>query len=381
MILKTISMIPMPDTNIPYENLRRVNEPFREEYEQAFSEFLDAGWYILGKKVSEFEEAFANYCSVQHAVGVANGLDAIVLCLRALNLQAGDEVLVPSNTYIATILAVAQLGLKPVLVSPDIATYNINPDLIEEKITSRTRAVIVVHLYGKCCNMEPILAISNKHGIHVIEDCAQAHGASFKGKLAGSFGVANAFSFYPTKNLGALGDAGAVTTNDAGIAAQIRMLRNYGSAKKYYNEVVGYNSRLDELQAAFLCIKLKHMDAITAHKRRCADMYFHGLHKGLVLPQVHKDYYDVFHIFNVRTSHRDELRQWLLENGIATEIHYPVPPHRQVAMAEILSGQSCAIAEEIHATTLSLPVSFGNTETEIEKVIDTVNRFCLKKGL
>lgn len=371
----------MPDMNIPYENLRRVNDPFREEYEKAFSEFLDAGWYILGKKVSEFEEAFANYCSVNHAIGVANGLDAIVLCLRALNLKAGDEVLVPSNTYIATILAVAQLGLKPVLVSPDIATYNIDPDLIEEKITGRTRAVIVVHLYGKCCNMEPILAISKKHGIHVIEDCAQAHGASFKGKLAGSFGVANAFSFYPTKNLGALGDAGAVTTNDAGIAAQIRMLRNYGSARKYYNEVVGYNSRLDELQAAFLCIKLKHMDAITAHKRKCADMYFQGLHKGLVLPQVHEDYYDVFHIFNVRTSYRDELKQYLLENGIATEIHYPVPPHQQVAMAEILSGQSCSIAEEIHATTLSLPVSFGNTATEIEKVIDTVNRFCLKKGL
>lgn len=360
---------------IEYENLKQVNEPFFEEYRRCFAETLESGWYILGKRVEAFEGEFAEYCGTAHCVGVASGLDALLLSLKAFGFEAGAEVIVPSNTYIATILAILQAGLKPVLVEPDIRTYNIDPERIKEKITSRTVAIMVVHLYGKPCDMDPVMEIARKHGLKVVEDCAQAHGARYKGKKVGSFGDFGAFSFYPTKNLGALGDAGAVATDDAELAAKIRKLRNYGSTVKYYNELVGFNSRLDEVQAAFLSVKLGKLDEINAHKRRLAAIYLAGLKRHFALPLVDDDYFDVYHIFNIRHPERDRLREYLLENGIRTEIHYPVPPHRQKAMEGVLDSCDYPLSEEIHATTLSVPISYFHGEEDIRTVVGVLNRF------
>lgn len=360
---------------IEYENLNNLNKSLFDEYKTAFSEVLDSGWYILGNKVKEFEMQFAAYCNTSHCVGVANGLDALNLSLRAFNFEKGCEVLVPSNTYIATILSIVDNGLQPVLVEPDMATYNINPLLLEQAITSKTKAIMVVHLYGKVCDMDPILAIAKKHNLKVIEDCAQSHGAKYKDKLSGSFGDYAAHSFYPTKNLGALGDAGAVTTNNEQLANRIRVLRNYGSEVKYYNEIVGVNSRLDELQAAMLLVKLKYMEQITNHKRELASAYLKGLKSDFIKPQVHPDYYDVYHIFNIRHPKRDALKDYLLKNEIKTEIHYPVAPNKQRAMQSILNTQNTPIAEEIHRTTLSLPISYFHTKETIQKVVDVMNAF------
>lgn len=360
---------------IEYENLNNLNKSLFDEYKAAFSEVLESGWYVLGNKVKEFEKQFAAYCNTNQCVGVANGLDALNLSLRAFNFEKGCEVLVPSNTYIATILSIVDNGLQPVLVEPDMATYNINPLLLEQAITPKTRAIMVVHLYGKVCEMEPILAIAKKHNLKVIEDCAQSHGAKYKGKLSGSFGDYAAHSFYPTKNLGALGDAGAVTTNDEELANKIKVLRNYGSEIKYYNEVVGVNSRLDELQAALLLVKLKYMEQITVHKRELASVYLSGLKSDFIKPQVHPDHYDVYHIFNIRHPKRDALKDYLLKHEIKTEIHYPVAPNKQKAMIGILDKQQTPIAEEIHQTTLSLPISFFHTKETVEKVVDVMNAF------
>lgn len=360
---------------IEYENIGKVNAPFKDEYAKAFQEVMDSGWYILGNKVKQFESEFADYCGVKHTIGVANGLDALILALKAYNLKAGDEVIVPSNTYIATILAIVHNGLKPVLVEPDIATYNIDPQKISDKITSRTRAILVVHLYGKMCAMDQIMTIANSNGLIVIEDCAQAHGAHLHGKKAGNWGNIGAFSFYPTKNLGALADAGAATTNDDGIALQISSLRNYGSQKKYYNELVGYNSRLDEVQAAFLSIKLKHLDEINAHKRELAKIYLDQLNDQFIKPIVEDGYFDVYHIFNIRHPRRDELKEYLLQHNIKTDIHYPIAPIDQKAMKGILDGQESTIAREIHATTLSLPISYYHKKEEIQTIADTLNAF------
>lgn len=359
---------------IDYENLAKVNAAFSAELEQAFRDVLRRGHFILGGCVEKFEKEFASYCETAHCAGVASGLDALILALRALDLPPGSEVLVPSNTYIATILAIMQTGHRPVLVEPDIQTYNIDPKKIAAAITTKTKAVMIVHLYGKICDMDPILKICRNKNLALIEDCAQAHGAQYKGKMAGSFGI-GAFSFYPTKNLGALGDAGAVTTDDAEFNDKIRMLRNYGSKKKYYNEVIGYNSRLDEVQAAFLSVKLKSLDKITKHKQKLAAIYFEELPDKVVKPSLHPDFKDVFHIYNIRTERREELRNYLLEKGIKTEVHYPVPPHLQAAMREHLSGQEFPISEEIHRTTLSLPISFANTENEIRQIAETINSF------
>jgi dTDP-4-amino-4,6-dideoxygalactose transaminase len=284
-------------------------------------------------------------------------------------------VIVPSNTYIATILSILHNGLRPVLVEPDIRTYNIDPARIEEKITTRTRAIMVVHLYGKVCSMDAILTIAEKHDLKVIEDCAQAHGASFKGVYAGNFGDFGAFSFYPTKNLGAIGDAGAVTTNQEELHGMINTLRNYGSNVKYHNELVGYNSRLDELQAALLSVKLKRTGDITLHKRNLAGLYQAGLKEDFIKPYVHPDHFDVYHIYNIRHPRRDQLREYLLKNGIKTEIHYPIPPNRQKALKGILDETHTPIADEIHRTTLSLPISFGHSRCDIEKVIEVINGF------
>jgi dTDP-4-amino-4,6-dideoxygalactose transaminase len=360
---------------IEYENIGRLNQPFNEAFELAFKEVIDSGWYILGNKVKQFETEFAAYCKTKHCIGVANGLDAIILALRAYDFQPGDEVIVPSNTYIATILAIVHNGLKPVLVEPDLNTYNIDPKKIEEKITPRTKAILVVHLYGKLCEMPAIMTIAQQNDLKVIEDCAQSHGAHYKGQKAGNWGHYGAFSFYPTKNLGAVGDGGAVTTNDDELALKISTLRNYGSQKKYYNEVVGYNSRLDEIQAAFLSIKLQALDQINNHKRKLADIYLNTLNEDFVLPVIQPDYFDVYHIFNVRHPKRDELRQHLLENNIKTEIHYPVAPTDQAAMKGILDGQETPIAQLIHATTLSLPISFYHTEADVIRVVEAMNNF------
>jgi dTDP-4-amino-4,6-dideoxygalactose transaminase len=360
---------------IPYEDLKRLNAPFEDQFRDKFNSVLDKGYYILGKEVETFEKAFAAYNSVPYCVGVSNGLDAIILSLKVLNLPPGSEVIVPANTFIATILAVMQCDLVPVMVEPDIRTYNIDPQKIEAAITSNTKAIIVVHLYGKCCDMDPILAIVKKHNLYLLEDSAQAHSATYKGKLAGTFGNFGTFSFYPTKNLGALGDAGGILCKEEAHYKQLQYLRNYGSDKKYYNEVVGFNNRLDEMQAAFLNVKLPYLDAISAHKNKLADLYLNNLNSNFILPDKNPDFYDVYHIFNIRHARRDDLKNYLEQQGIGTGIHYPVAPHRQNALKDIFAGQHFPISEEIHNTTLSLPCSYFHTEEDIWTIINALNKF------
>ena len=361
---------------IEYENLRKVNQKLFDTYKETFDKFLESGWYILGEQVEAFEEKFAAFCGSRHCVGVASGLDALVLAIDAFDFPQGSEIIVPSNTYIATILAIVRNGLKPVLVEPEIKTYNIDVDKIEEKITENTKAILVVHLYGKPCRMDAISRIAYRYDLEIIEDCAQAHGAQLNGKCVGSFGV-GCFSFYPTKNLGALGDGGAIVCHNEVFATKLKALRNYGSQKKYYNDYIGYNSRLDELQAGFLSVKLDLLDDITEHKRKLAKIYLTSLDDRYVKPCVQLGYDDVYHIFNIRHPQRDALRDYLLENGIQTEIHYPVPPHLQKAMKGIIEG-SYPISEEIHDTTLSLPISYFHEEDDIHKVVEIMNRW---KGL
>ncbi|KYJ86921.1 DegT/DnrJ/EryC1/StrS family aminotransferase [Sulfurovum riftiae] len=358
---------------IEYENLRKVNEILFERYSESFDAFLKSGWYILGNNVTRFEEKFAHYCNTGFCIGVASGLDALILALDACDFPKGSEVIVPSNTYIATILAIVRSGYKPVLVEPNIQSYTIDPAKIENKISKSTKAILVVHLYGKACDMDPIMHIARKHDLAVIEDCAQAHGARYKGQKVGSFGI-GCFSFYPTKNLGALGDAGAITCSDAEFAGKIRALRNYGSHKKYYNDYIGYNSRLDEVQAGFLLIKLELLENITQHKRTLAKIYLEQLDRYVITPVINPDYFDVYHIFNIRHQERDVLKTFLLQNDIKTEVHYPIPPHKQQALQGILSGQY-PISEEIHETTLSLPISYAHTREDILRVCEVVNAF------
>jgi dTDP-4-amino-4,6-dideoxygalactose transaminase len=359
---------------IEYENLARVNKPYLDQFKTTFGEVLDSGWFILGKKVENFEQEFADYNEVKYCAGVASGLDALYLSVKTLEIPTGSEIIVPSNTYIATILSILQSGNKPVLVEPDIKSYNIDPYAIEGALTKDTKAVMIVHLYGKCCDMDPIIEICRKYNVWLIEDCAQAHGATYKGKKAGSFGDVAAFSFYPTKNLGCLGDGGAVITNTEEYYRKIKFLRNYGSGKKYYNTYIGINSRLDEMQAAFLSIKLNALDEINKHKRKLAEIYLKNLKDDFILPEVAEDYFDVYHIFNIRHPQRDKLREYLQRNGIATEIHYPVPPHKQKALA-FLSELSFPKSEEIHSTTLSLPISAFHTISDIERVVEVLNAF------
>lgn len=360
---------------IPYENLKRLNQPFEEEFRAEFNEVLDKGHYILGHKLGVFEQEFAAYHAAKYCIGISNGLDALIIALRALNLPEGSEVIVPANTYIATVLAVIACNLKPVLVDPDIHTYNIDPGKIEAAITNKTKVLLIVHLYGKLCNMDAIMAIKQKHGLYLIEDCAQAHGGTYKGKLAGTFGEMGAFSFYPTKNLGALGDAGGIISNDEQYRNTIMHLRNYGSDRKYYNDIVGYNNRLDEMQAAFLSVKLRQLDRMNKHRNKLADMYLANLSSKFILPAKDNDYYDVYHIFNIRFPERDKLQQYLQEKGVGTVIHYPVPPHRQKALEAMFKGMDFPVADEIHNTTLSIPCSFCHTEEEIMQVIDVLNNY------
>ncbi|WP_276348696.1 DegT/DnrJ/EryC1/StrS family aminotransferase [Daejeonella sp. JGW-45] len=361
---------------IEYENLNKVNSRFEESFGEVFKEFIKKGRYILDSEVEHFENEFAKYCGSKFCIGVASGLDALYLSLIALDLPKGSEVLVPSNTYIATIFSILQAGLKPVLVEPRITTYNIDPHQIKRHLSSATKAIIVVHLYGKPCEMDAIKAITDLHDLHLIEDCAQAHGATFQGKKVGTFGIMGAFSFYPTKNLGALGDAGAIITDNEELAEKLRALRNYGSDKKYYNKYTGINSRLDELQAAFLRIKLRHLDDLNSHKVSLANIYLSTIsNKSIILPIVQKNIADVWHIFNIRHDKRDGLRQYLLANGIKTEVHYPLAPHRQTACNGLFGGLHFPIADEIHRTTLSLPVSIIHTKRDAEYIAEALNSY------
>ncbi len=360
---------------VPYEDLKLVNHPFTECFRQQFENLLSSGWYILGEQVRRFENDFASYHHLPNCIGVANGLDALILSLKALQLREGSEVLVPSNTYIATILAIIHSGHVPVLVEPDIHTYNIDPGKIEDHITKNTAAVLVVHLYGKCCNMDEIMSLCERHGLALIEDCAQSHGAKYKGQLCGTFGEMAAFSFYPTKNLGCLGDGGAVLTKDDKLAEHVRMLRNYGSSEKYHNKYVGYNSRLDELQAAFLQVKLKSLENINTHKKQLASIYINQLREDFIKPSIDRDYHDVYHIFTVRHTKRDKLKKYLAGHGIGTEIHYPIPPHRQEALKDIFGSNSYPVSEQIHQTILSLPCSTAHSLEDIRQVVSIMNEF------
>ena len=361
---------------VPFLDLKAIQLAQREELTAAFSRVLDSGWYVLGQEVSRFEQEYADHCQAKHCVGVANGLDALVLVLRAMGIGPGDEVIVPSNTYIATWLAVSHVGATPVPVEPDERSYNIDPARIAAAITPRTRAIIPVHLYGQPADMAPILALAKQHGLRVLEDGAQAHAARYNGQRLGAHGDAVAWSFYPGKNLGALGDGGAVTTDDEALAQRIRVLRNYGSQLKYHNEVIGYNSRLDELQAALLRAKLPLLERGNQHRAAIAQRYlaaFAGL--DLVLPAVPAFAEPVWHLFVVRHKQRDALAKKLGEAGIGTMIHYPVAPHLQPAYALLGWGQgSFPISEAMHAEVLSLPIGPTQSEAQTEQVIAAVKQ-------
>jgi dTDP-4-amino-4,6-dideoxygalactose transaminase len=342
----------------------------------AFERVLEKSWYIDGEEDKRFTNMFAEYTGTKHCIGCGNGLDALMLSLKALGIGAGDEVIVPSNTFIATALAVTYVGANVVLVEPDINTFNIDTSLIEASITDRTKAIMPVHLYGQPCDMDKIKEIAEKHGIKVVEDCAQAHGAKYKGRNIGTFGDAAGFSFYPGKNLGALGDAGAVVTSSDEVADKVKALGNYGSDYKYHHIYQGNNSRLDEMQAAFLSEKLPLLDETNAFRKQVAARYMEGITNPCVIMPTVPDYADpVWHIFAIRCERRDELEKNLLEKGIHTNKHYPIPIHKQKAYADMIVGDY-PIAEEISRTELSLPMYYGMTEEQIGYVIDAVNEFC-----
>lgn len=358
---------------IKFLDIKAINEPFEAAFQEKLKDFLATGWYVLGDEVKAFEEEFAGYCGSKFCVGVGNGLDAIILIFKAYielgMLQRGDEIIVPANTYIASILGILHAGLVPVMVEPDLETFNIDPKLIEAKITAKTKGMLVVHLYGQLAAMDEIMAIGYKHDLLIVEDAAQAHGLLFKGSHA------RAFSFYPGKNLGALGDGGAVVTNDKQLEKIIRSLSNYGSEKKYYNDFLGYNSRLDELQAAFLRIKLPSLATENDKRRRIAKRYLSEIKNDkIVLPFYDGSQNHVFHLFVVRTPKRDELQQYLSKNGIKTMIHYPVAPHKQKAMKDY-HHLSFPITEQIHDEVLSLPMSSVLMEEEVTFIVNIINAY------
>lgn len=364
---------------IPFLNLKSINAQYREELIEACTRVIDSGWYIQGNECKNFEEEFSAYCGVQYCIGVANGLDALTLILRGYKelgiMQDGDEVIVPANTYIASILAISENGLIPVLVEPSLETYLIDPVKIKEKITSKTKAILPVHLYGQTCDMESINAIAKQYNLKVIEDSAQSHGAFYGDKRSGNLGDASGFSFYPGKNLGALGDGGAITTNDAELASTIKALGNYGSHKKYENLYKGVNSRLDELQAALLRIKLRDLDNETSKRREIANFYLTSIHNPLIiLPTlIHADRH-VWHLFVIRTKERQRLQQYLADKGIQTLIHYPIPPHKQEAYNE-WANQAYPISEQIHNEVLSLPMGGFLGRSDCEYIVKAINEY------
>lgn len=358
---------------ISFLDIKKINERYESAFQEKLKSVMNSGWYILGNEVKTFEERFAVFCNAKHCIGVGNGLDAITLSFLAYiengNLQKGDEIIVPANTYIASILGILHAGLVPVLVEPDMETYNLNPNLIEEKITAKTKGILVVHLYGQLADMDKIIEIGYKHNLLIVEDAAQAHGLPFKGSHT------RTFSFYPGKNLGALGDGGAVVTNDAALAKRISKLRNYGSEVKYYNESIGYNSRLDELQAAFLNGKLDDLNDDNEKRRKIAKRYCQEIKNNkIVLPKWNFDDTHVFHVFVIRTENREELQRYLSNNAIQTLIHYPVPPHQQPALPS-WNQLSFPITEKIHQEVLSLPMSQVMIDQEVSTVIDVLNRY------
>lgn len=363
--------------NVPFVSFKPMEKELDTELRLSFERVYNASWYIEGREDETFEKAFAQYCNSQYCVGVGNGLDALMLALKALEISNGDEVIVPSNTYIATALAVTYVGATPIFVEPDIRTYNIDPTKIEERITAKTKAIMPVHLYGQSCDMDSIMAIAKKHDLFVVEDCAQAHGATYNGQVIGSFGDAAGFSFYPGKNLGALGDAGATVTNSRQLADKIRALGNYGSDYKYHHIYQGNNSRLDELQAAFLAAKLPHLNRMNEERRRIAKLYLEGIHHSdVILPYVPEYAVPVWHVFAIRTKKRDEFAAYLSDKGISTNKHYPIPMHMQECYKELNIPQGALpIAEEISATELSLPMFYGMTDEQIKYVIDAINQF------
>ena len=362
---------------IPFVTFKPLEKELDKELRAAFERVYTRSWYIEGQEDQAFEEAFASYCDRKYCVGVGNGLDALFLSLKALGIKSGDEVIVPSNTYIATALAVTYVGATPVFVEPDIKTFNIDPARIEEAITDKTKAIMPVHLYGQSCDMDPIMEIAGRHNLYVVEDCAQAHGAKYKGKVIGSFGKAAGFSFYPGKNLGALGDAGAMVTDDEDLAKKVRALGNYGSDYKYHHILQGNNSRLDEMQAAFLAAKLPHLNQVNVERRRIAQKYLDGINNPeIILPYVPEYATPVWHIFGIRCQRRDELEKFLNDAGIGTNKHYPIPMHLQECYKELgFKKGDFPIAEEISATELSIPMYYGMTEEEIQYVIDKINEF------
>lgn len=361
----------------PFVSFKPMEQELDKEIRTAFERVYERSWYIEGIEDKTFEENFSKYCDVAFCVGVGNGLDALMLALKAMGIGEGDEVIVPSNTYIATALAVTYVGATPVFVEPNIQTFNIDPTKIEKAITNKTKAIMPVHLYGQPCEMDPIVDVAKKYGLRIIEDCAQAHGATYKGKKVGGFGDAAGFSFYPGKNLGALGDAGAVISNDDEIITKVRALGNYGSDYKYHHIYLGNNSRLDELQAAFLSEKLPHLEKMNENRRMIANMYLEGIkNEQIILPYVREDVIPVWHIFGVRCERRDALEAHLNERGISTNKHYPIPIHLQECYHKLGFKQGdFPISEEISNTQLSLPIFYGMQEEDVRYVIQTVNEF------
>lgn len=363
--------------NVSFASFEKMHSEIEEEISEKFKEVYRKNWFIQGTEVEQFEQEFAEYCGAKYCVGCGNGLDALFLILKAYGIQAGDEVIVPSNTYIATALAVSYTGATPIFVEPTLESYNIDVTKIEEKITSKTKAIMAVHLYGQPADMDPINQLAKKYNIKVIEDAAQAHGALYKGRKVGSLGDAAGFSFYPGKNLGALGDAGAIVTNDKELADKVRALGNYGSDYKYHHIYKGNNSRLDEMQAAFLRIKLKYLDKWTEDRRKTAEIYRSQIkNENVILPKEMDYAKHVYHIFAIRSERRDELEEYLKNNGIGINKHYPIPMHLQGAYTELnIAKGSLPVAEKISSSELSIPMYYGMTNQEIDFVINTCNKF------
>ena len=360
---------------ISFLDLEKVNNRFRQEIDMRIKDILDRGWYLQGEENEKFCQNFASYCGSKYALGVGNGLDALRLIIKAYGFGKGDEIIVPANTYIATILAITDNGCTPILVEPDINTYNINPDLIEAAITPRTKAIMVVHLYGQAVEMEKIWKIAQKHDLKVFEDSAQAHGAKYQGQMTGNLSDAAAFSFYPGKNLGCLGDGGAITTNDEGIYQKVKALANYGSDRKYHHIYKGLNSRLDEIQAAVLDIKLPYLDADNKRRREISTYYRNNINNPLiVLPKTYDEEAHVWHVFAVRTKERDRFQEYLRSKGVQTIIHYPTPPHKQEAYKE-WNNRSYPITEQIHKEIISLPISPVMTDDEVVELVRIVNEY------
>lgn len=349
---------------------------YQEEFEAKALEVLRSGWYVLGNEVSSFEKEFAEYVGAKHCVGLASGLDALWIAFRVLGIGAGDEVIVQGNTYIASVMGITMNGATPIFVEPD-EYYNIDASKIEKKITDKTKAILVVHLYGQASNMEPIVELCKKYSLRLVEDCAQAHGAKFNGKQIGTFGDIGCFSFYPSKNLGAFGDAGAITTNDDKIAEDFRVFRNYGSEKRYYNKIVGANSRLDEIQAGFLRVRLKHLDELSEEKRLICERYLSELKNDKIeLPKIREGATHIWHQFVIRSDYRDELMKYMDEKGIGTIIHYPIPPHLSEAYQYLgMKEGSLPITEKYAKSVLSIPLYNGMTDEELTYVIKTINEF------